>query len=147
MSEAHKTSTVPCPRFYLSWPDLRASCRRQIMEHFPLYWFLTSAFLVYALQWPYNGHDDISNHQPHDCLLARLFRRRSKKTSKRRVTGLCAGNWHETAEFLAQMASNAEKCFHLMTSSWYEKPVMCNFDLSMLFVWKYFLSTVQLAVI
>ena len=28
----------------------------------------------------------------HHCLLNRLFRRRSKKTSKRRVTGLCAGN-------------------------------------------------------
>ena len=29
------------------------------------------------------------NHQPHDCLFNRLFRRRSKKTSKLRVTGLC----------------------------------------------------------
>ena len=33
----------------------------------------------------------ISNHQPHDCLLNHLFGRRSKKTSKLRVTGLCAG--------------------------------------------------------
>ena len=32
------------------------------------------------------------NYQPHDCLLNRRFRRRSKKTSKLRVTGLCAGN-------------------------------------------------------
>ena len=31
----------------------------------------------------------VSNHQPHDCLLNRLFRRKSKKTSKLRVTGLC----------------------------------------------------------
>ena len=29
--------------------------------------------------------------QPHDCLLNRLFRRRSKKTSRLRVTGLCMG--------------------------------------------------------
>ena len=36
-------------------------------------------------------------------------RRRSKKTSKRRVTGLCAGNSPVTGEFPAQMASNAEK--------------------------------------
>ena len=35
---------------------------------------------------------DVSNHQPRDCLLNRLFRRRSKKTSKLRVTGLCEGN-------------------------------------------------------
>ena len=38
------------------------------------------------------GHDDVSNHQPHDCLLNRLFRRRSKKTSRLRVAGLCVGN-------------------------------------------------------
>ena len=44
-----------------------------------------------SLQWRHNGRDGISNHQPHDCLLNRLFRRRSKKTSKFRVTGLCAG--------------------------------------------------------
>ena len=37
-----------------------------------------------------------------------LFRRRSKKTSKLSVTGLCAGNSPVTGEFPAQMASNAE---------------------------------------
>ena len=41
-------------------------------------------------------------------ILNRLFRRRSKKTSKLRVTGLCAGNSPGTGEFPAQMASNAE---------------------------------------
>ena len=41
-------------------------------------------------------------------LLNRLFRRRSKKTSKLRVTGLCAGNSPGTGEFPAQMASYAE---------------------------------------
>ena len=64
---------------------------------------------VYSLLWRHNEHDSISNHQPHDCLLNRLFRRRSKETSKARVTGLCAGNSPETGEFPAQMASNAEK--------------------------------------
>ena len=42
--------------------------------------------------WRPNGRDSVSNHQPHHCLLNRLFRRRSKKTSKLRVTGLCVGN-------------------------------------------------------
>ena len=41
-------------------------------------------------------------------LLTRLFRRRSKKTSKLRVTGLCAGNSPGTGEFPTQMASNVE---------------------------------------
>ena len=40
------------------------------------------------LQWRHNGPNGVSNHQPHDCLLNRLFWRRSKKTSKLRVTGL-----------------------------------------------------------
>ena len=56
----------------------------------------------------HNGRDAVSNHQPHDCLLNRLFGRRSTKTWKLRVTGLCAGNSPVTGEFPAQMASNAE---------------------------------------
>ena len=50
----------------------------------------------------------VSNRQPHDCLLNRLFRRRSKKTSKLRVTGLCEGNSLLTGEFPAQRASKAD---------------------------------------
>ena len=61
-----------------------------------------------ALQWRHNEHDGVSNHQPHDCLLNRLFRPRSKKTSTLRVTGLCAGNSPVTGEFPAQEACNAE---------------------------------------
>ena len=61
-----------------------------------------------SLRWRHNGCDIVSNHQPHGCLLNRLFRRRSKKTSKLRVTGLCSGNSPGTGEFPAQMASNAE---------------------------------------
>ena len=61
-----------------------------------------------SLQWRHNEHDGVSNHQPHGCLVSRLFRRRSKKTSKLRVTGLCEGNSPVTGEFPAQRASNAE---------------------------------------
>ena len=61
----------------------------------------------YNEQWRHNERDGVSNHQPHDCLLNRLSRRRSKKTSKLRVTGLCAGNSPVTGEFPAQRASNA----------------------------------------
>ena len=46
----------------------------------------------WTLHWSHSDHDDVSNHQPHGCLLNRLFGRRSKKTSKLFVTGLCAGN-------------------------------------------------------
>ena len=65
-------------------------------------------FKPVPLQWRHNERDDVSNHQPHDCLLNRLFRRKSKKTSKLRVTGLCAGNSPVTGEFSPKGASNAE---------------------------------------
>ena len=61
-----------------------------------------------SLQWRYNGRDGVSNHQPHDYLLNRLLRHRSKKTSKLRVIGLCAWNSPVTGELPAQMASDAE---------------------------------------
>ena len=66
-----------------------------------------------TLRWRHNDHAGVSNHQPHGCLLNRLFRRKSKKTSKLRVTGLCVGNSPGTR-------TNGQlrgKCFHLMTSS------------------------------
>ena len=65
------------------------------------------------LQWRHHELDGVSNHQHHDCLFNCLFRRRSKKTSKLRVTGLCAGNSPGTG-----------KCFHFRTSScrwWYRR--------------------------
>ena len=49
-------------------------------------------FALISLRWRHNDQDGVSNHQPHGCLLNRLFRRRSNKTSKLRVTGLCVGN-------------------------------------------------------
>ena len=45
-----------------------------------------------TLHWRHNDLDGVSNHQPYGCLLNRVFGRRSKKTSKLCVTGLCAGN-------------------------------------------------------
>ena len=67
--------------------------KREAATHnhwYKIFWRLSKAAL--ALHWRHNDHDDVSNHQPHGCLLNRLFRRISKKTSKLRVTGLCVGN-------------------------------------------------------
>ena len=58
--------------------------------------------------WRHYERDGVSNYQRFDCLLNRLFKRRSKKTSKLRVTGLCEGNSPVTDEFPAQRANNAE---------------------------------------
>ena len=64
-----------------------------------------------TLQWRHNERNGVSNHRRLDCLFNRLFRRRSKKTSKLRVTGRCEGNSPVTSEFRAQRASNAENVY------------------------------------
>ena len=55
--------------------------------------------LAQSLEWRHNERDNVSNHQRLDCFLHRLFRRRSKKTSKHRVTGLCERNPPVTGGF------------------------------------------------
>ena len=52
---------------------------------------IVNAIGINALQWRHNEHDGVSNNQHYDCFLNRLFRRRSKKTSKLRVAGPCEG--------------------------------------------------------
>ena len=68
----------------------------------------------------------VSNQQTRDCFLNHLFRHRSKKTSKLRVTGLCVGNSPGTGEFPAQMANNAENVsiwwrHHARSMSWIDQ--------------------------
>ena len=85
-----------------------------------------------SLKWRHNGRYGVSNPQPHDCLLRRLFRRWSKKSLKLPVTGLCAGNSPVTGEFPAQMASNAENVPMWWrhhddgNSSWYKQSAQCS---------------------
>ena len=91
-----------------------------------------------SLQWRHNEHDSVSDHQPHKCLFNRLFKRRSKKTSKLRVTGLCARNSPGTGEFPAQKASNAEN-----VSIWWRHHVLwtisakCYILVCRWFMWRY----------
>ena len=61
-----------------------------------------------SLQWRHNKLGGVSNPRRLECLLNRLFRRRSV-TSKIRIAGLCAGNLPVTGEFPARRTSNAEK--------------------------------------
>ena len=69
-----------------------------------------------TLRWRHNERDGVSNHHRLDGLRNLLFRRRSKKTSKFRVTGLWVRNSPVTGEFLSSNASNAENvsiwCHH-----------------------------------
>ena len=73
-------------------------------------WCPTYAFTIYHYCdiLCHNGRDGVSNHQPHDCLLNPLFRRRSNKTSKSALLTLCEGNSPVTGEFPTQRASNTE---------------------------------------
>ena len=83
---------------------LGGPCIQGIVHTYALWLYLVDI----PLQWRHNGRDGVSTHQSHDCLLNRLFKRRSKKTSKLRVTCLCEGNSPVTDEFPTQRASKAE---------------------------------------
>ena len=65
--------------------------------------------------------DGVSNHQPYNYLLNLSFRRRSKKTSKLSVNGLCIGKSQVIGEFPARRASNAEN-----VSIWWRHHVQGN---------------------
>ena len=80
-----------------------------------------SQHLVYVMAWHRTNEKPLlssmvtqftdpymRNRSIQHCLLNRLFECRSKKTSKLRVTGLCAGNSSGTGEFPARRASNAK---------------------------------------
>ena len=101
-----------------------------------------------SLRWRHNERDGVSNHQPHGCLLKRLFRRRSKRTSKLLVTGLCEGNSPVAGEFPTQRASNAENVsiwwrHHVgKHASWSCLPCICSFEGDMEIGW--FLFSQQL---
>ena len=55
-----------------------------------------------TLEWRHIECDGVLNNRRSDCLLNRLFRRRSKKISKLRVTSLCSGNPPVTGGFPSQ---------------------------------------------
>ena len=76
-----------------------------------------------TLQWHHIERGGVLKRPPHDCLLKQLFRRRSKKTSKFRVTGLCEGNSPGIGEFPAQRASNAEN-----VSIWWRQRYLIEVD-------------------
>ena len=86
-----------------SWLDGFPWCLRT--NTLTSYWNEVALFL---LQWCHNECHGISNHWCLDCLLNRLFRHRSKKTSKLHITALCEGNSLVTSEFSARRASNGE---------------------------------------
>ena len=74
-----------------------------------------------SLPWRHDELDGVSNNRRPDCLLNRLFRRRSKKISKLRVTGLCEGNPSVTGGFPSQRATNAEN-----VSIWWRHRATCR---------------------
>ena len=70
-----------------------------------------------SLQWRHNEHDGVLNHQPHECLLNRLFKAQIKENIK------APRHWPLWGEFTGHpwiprtKGQWRGKCFHLMTSS------------------------------
>ena len=108
MRTYHQSNIQPQPFLMRWWSRYHTTWYKHCRQRIPI----KPIDPFTTLQWRHNKYDDVSNHHPHDYLRNRVFRHRSKKTSKLRVTGLCVENSSVTSEFLAQ------KGFHLMTSSW-----------------------------
>ena len=90
-SDGHQSNMFPAyPGSVWSSGETSMSSSSTMVPSSSSWWTPPSATL--PLQWCHNDHGDVSNHQPHGCSPNRLFRRKSKKTSNLRVTGLCAGN-------------------------------------------------------
>ena len=110
--EAASTESPPRIGFHLAVQiPLRLYMNVETAGAFDMAWIVW-----YPLQWRHNDHDSVSNHQPHGCLLNRLFRRRSKKhqssASLAFVWGIHRDRWIPRTK--GQLRG---KCFHLMTSS------------------------------
>ena len=65
--------------------------------------------------WHHHERGGVSNYRRLDCLLNRLFKRRSKKTPKLHVTSLCEGN--PPVWIPLTMGQQHGKYFHSMKSS------------------------------
>ena len=80
----------------ISWGNGMACCITAPSQSVPEPTLTCNSFgrenFHWSLQWRHNERDGVSNHRRLNCLLSCLFRYRSKKTSKLRVTGLCRGN-------------------------------------------------------
>ena len=79
-----------------------------------------------VLQWRHNEGDGVSNRWCVDCLLSHLFRRRSKKTSKLRVSGICEGrplicNEPNQIWFALGCSDNIRVCWRCINSLWPSK--------------------------
>ena len=71
-----------------------------------IYFHGSISLIIFSSKWRHNERDGVSNHRR--ILIACstvFFRRRSKKTRKLRITGLCDGNPTVTVGFPSQRAS------------------------------------------
>ena len=80
--------------------------------------YLQCRQMYITLQCRYNEHDGVPNHQPHECLLSRLFNAQTKENIKApRHWPLC-GEFTEDQWIPRTKGQLRGRCFHLITSSW-----------------------------
>ena len=77
----------------------------------------SSSSVTESLQWHHNERNGVSNHQPHDCFL--FIQAQIKENIK------APRHWPLWGEFTGDRSPHKgqwrEKCFHLMTSSWFDQ--------------------------
>ena len=72
--------------------DSAAKNKHLMLKHLMYTYVRFTCVFKQTLRWRCTERDGVSNHRRPDCLLNRLFIRRSTKTSKLLVTGFSEGN-------------------------------------------------------
>ena len=95
----HRIRKLQCPYFSLNDSGDKMKddwLGAYVMKNVKCFYTRTNIATIYVLeqlplQWRHNECDGVSDHRRLDCLLNRLFRLKSKESSKLCVTGLCGG--------------------------------------------------------
>ena len=112
-------------------------------QHYPIF-----TICHWPLRWRHNELDGVSDHQPHDCLLNRLFERRSKKKHQSSASPAFVRGIHRGPMNSPHKWPVACKMFpfddvimfticHWTKLFWAENPMECNKDLCWLRMWDY----------
>ena len=93
---------------HILWDNININLTHSSINKIITSYVAIPIIILISSQWRHNERNGDSNHRRLACLHSRLFRRRSKKTSKLRVTGFSEWNPPVTDGFPSQRACNEE---------------------------------------
>ena len=81
-------------------------------------------YLLGTLQWRHNGRDNVSNHQPHDVFFSTVYSDTDKRKHQCSASLAFVRGFHRDRWIPRTNGQKRGKCFHLMTSSCKQRPLI-----------------------